>query len=221
MTIRVLICDDRALIRDAMARALSAVSDFVVAAVGSLDDAISVVAHEPPDVVVIDDLVDTTDRLRLIRWFHANHPQCASILLTSHPDDDLLVAAYSASVAALITDNCDCTVLVERIRDVAVGLRFISAEDARAACHRLQSSGRVGLDQFDDIDRQIADLIAAGYRDREIAAIVHLSANTVRNRVSRMLRALGLTSRVELAVLVTRAGRGLRAARPPTRDRPG
>ena len=210
MTIRVLICDDRSLIRDAMARALAATADIeVVTTAGTFDHAVHSTDTERPDVVLIDGFAGHGDRLRLMQWLHANRPECACIVLTSRTDDDLLVAAYSASVAAVITESCDCIVLAERIRDVAAGLRFISAEDARAARRRLDVGDRARLDhleRLDAIDRQIACLIAAGHRDRAIATAVHLSAHTVRNRVSRLLRALHLTSRVELAVLIARAG---------------
>jgi DNA-binding NarL/FixJ family response regulator len=67
---------------------------------------------------------------------------------------------------------------------------------------RLDRSGALRLSQLDATDRSIVDLIAEGLSDKEISQRIHLSPQTVRNRVSRILTVLGKTNRTQVAVMV-------------------
>jgi two-component system response regulator DevR len=113
-----------------------------------------------------------------------------------------MVHSYMAGASAFLLKNSSANVLIERIRDVNAGMAFIDPVEARAAMTRLDRSGALRLSQLDATDRSIVDLIAEGLSDKEISQRIHLSPQTVRNRVSRILTVLGKTNRTQVAVMV-------------------
>ena len=201
--IRVLICDDHGMVREALARLLSIHDDIdVVAQTDSVEATERVVPEVRPDVAVLDVRLGDGTGTQLARWIGQHHPETRTIMLTSFTSDEALVQAYMAGASAFLLKSASIDVLVERIRDVHAGMSFIDPADARAAMGRLDRTGVMRLSQLDTTDRQIVDLIAEGLSDKEISQRIHLSPQTVRNRVSRILNLLGKTNRTQVAVMV-------------------
>jgi DNA-binding NarL/FixJ family response regulator len=143
MAIRLLLCDDHDMVRDALGRVLSEEADIeVVASARSVDACLKHLAQNEGkiDVAVID--VRLTDGLGhdITRWIRANQASTRVVLLTSFLEDDLLVEAYSSGADALVLKGAPTRDLTEAIRDVHAGLRLIDAAAARAASQRLQQS---------------------------------------------------------------------------------
>lgn len=202
-SIRVLICDDHDMVREALARMLAANADIeVVGTTASVDETMRVFPELKPDVAVLDVRLGDGNGTGLARWIGTEYPQTRTIVLTSFGSDEALVHAYTAGAAAYLLKSSSAETLLERIRDVHAGMRFIDPAEAREASMRLDRSGALRLSLLDPTDRAIVDLIAEGLSDREIGQRVHLSAQTVRNRVSRLLTTLGKTNRTQVAVMV-------------------
>ena len=208
MAIRILLCDDHDMVRDALGRVLSEETDIeVVASARSVDACLKHLAQNEGkiDVAVID--VRLTDGLGhdITRWIRANQASVRVVLLTSFLEDDLLVDAYSSGADALFLKGAPTRDLTEAIRDVHAGLRLIDATAARAASQRLQQSNPARVNILEGSDREIADLIAKGMTDKEIAAAMNFSTQTIKNHVSRILTAVGAANRTQLAVMVATA----------------
>jgi DNA-binding NarL/FixJ family response regulator len=208
MAIRILLCDDHDMVRDALGRVLSEEADIeVVASARSVDACLKHLAQNEGkiDVAVID--VRLTDGLGhdITRWIRANQAAVRVVLLTSFLEDDLLVEAYSTGADALILKGAPTRDLTEAIRDVHAGLRLIDATAARAASQRLQQTNPARVNILEGSDREIADLIAKGMTDKEIAAAMNFSTQTIKNHVSRILTAVGAANRTQLAVMVATA----------------
>lgn len=201
--IRVLICDDHGMVREALARLLSVHDDIeVVAQTDSVESTERVLPEVLPDVAVLDVRLADGTGTQLARWIGQTYPSTRTIMLTSFTSDEALVQAYMAGASAFLLKNASIDVLVERIRDVHAGMSFIDPADARAAMGRLDRSGVMRLSQLDATDRQIVELISEGLSDKEISQRIHLSPQTVRNRVSRILTLLGKANRTQVAVMV-------------------
>jgi two-component system response regulator DevR len=199
----VLICDDHGMVREALARMLSANDDIeVVASTSSVDETMEVLPELKPDVAVLDVRLGDGNGTVLARWISQNVPGTKVIMLTSFSSDEAMVHSYMAGASAFLLKNSSANVLIERIRDVNAGMAFIDPVEARAAMTRLDRSGALRLSQLDATDRSIVDLIAEGLSDKEISQRIHLSPQTVRNRVSRILTVLGKTNRTQVAVMV-------------------
>lgn len=205
MSIQVLICDDHDMVRDALGRVLAEESDIdVIASARSVDACLKHLAQNAGkiDVAVIDvRLVDGVGH-DITRWIKANQPEVRVVLLTSFLEDELLVEGYSSGADALILKGAPTRDLVEAVRDVHAGLRLIDATAARAASLRMQQESPTRVNVLEGSDKEIADLVAKGMTDKEIAAALNFSVQTIKNHVSRILTAVGAANRTQLAVMV-------------------
>ena len=209
--IRVLICDDHDMVRDALAAVIEREPDLEpITCRGTADDAITALERHPIDVAVLDVHLDHGTGIDVARWIRANQPQCRSLILTSFPSDQVIVDTYEAGASALVLKGSPAHHLVESIRDTHAGLRLLDSLTARAARQRLGIAPSLQMDDLDQVDRAILDMLADGSTDREIADEVHLNVQTIRNRVSRLLTKFGKANRTQLAVMIaTMPGTGL------------
>lgn len=205
MSIRVLICDDHDMVRDALGRVLAEESDIdVIASARSVDACLKHLAQNAGkiDVAVIDvRLVDGVGH-DITRWIKANQPEVRVVLLTSFLEDELLVEGYSSGADALVLKGAPTRDLVEAVRDVHAGLRLIDATAARAASLRMQQESPTRVNVLEGSDKEIADLVSKGMTDKEIAAALNFSVQTIKNHVSRILTTVGAANRTQLAVMV-------------------
>lgn len=217
MSLRVLICDDHDMVRDALAKVLDDVDDFqVVTTCSSVEETIAHFEQRPNDVDVAVIDVRLQDGLGhdVTHWIKNHLPDVKIVLLTSFMDDELLVEAYTSGADAIVLKGSSTSELVEAIRDVQAHIRRIDANAAREASTRLSHSSRHKLILLDPVDREIADLIAKGLTDREIAASVHFGLQTIKNRVSKILTTVGAANRTQLAVMVATASMAPPVAEP-------
>jgi DNA-binding NarL/FixJ family response regulator len=208
MSLGILICDDHDMVRDALAKVLDDVEDFhIVTTCSSVEDTIAHFEQHPKDVDVAVIDVRLQDGLGhdVTHWIKNHLPDVKIVLLTSFMDDELLVEAYTSGADAIVLKGSPTTELIEAIRDVQAHIRRIDASAAREASTRLSHSSRHTLVLLDPVDREIADLIAKGLTDREIAASVHFGLQTIKNRVSKILTTVGAANRTQLAVMVATA----------------
>lgn len=206
--LRVLICDDHDMVRDALSRVLNDVPDIeVVMTTSSVDGTVSYFdTHaDTVDVAVIDVRLHDGVGHDITRWIKNHLPVVKIVLLTSFMDDELLVEAYTSNADAIVLKGSPTSELVEAIRDAHAGIRRIDGVAAREASRRLAQTSHHKLLLLDHVDREIAQLIAQGMTDREIASSVHFGLQTIKNRVSKILQTVGASNRTQLAVMVATA----------------
>jgi two-component system response regulator DevR len=205
VAIRVLICDDHDMVRDALARVINAEADIDVAgSTSGVNETIEFLrnANVPVDVAVVDIRLNDGEGHEVTRWIKANKPDTTVLLLTSFMEDQVLVDGYASGASAIVLKGAPTSELTDRIRDVHAGIQFIDARAAREAAQRLNDSTQHRLALLDRTEMEIAQLIATGMTDKEIASTVHLGAQTVKNRVSAILSKVGAANRTQLAVMV-------------------
>lgn len=205
MTIRVLICDDHEMVREALATVLNNEEDVeVTVATNSVAATIAALEKDASnvDVAVLDVRLGDGSGHDVTHWIKSHHPAINVVLLTSFLDDEVLVNGYASHASAIVLKGAPTAQLVEAIRDVASGLQLINPAEARAASKRVNALPTNVLSSLSDTDRDIAILISRGMTDRDIAAALHFSVQTVKNRVSRILTQIGAANRTQLAVFV-------------------
>jgi DNA-binding NarL/FixJ family response regulator len=202
--IRVLICDDHAMVREALTWILNQSDNVeVVAATTGCDDTIDMMSHTEVDVAIIDVRLVNASGLTVASWIQKEKPQCKVILLTAFVSDEVLVEAAEVGAVDVLEKTAASNELLNRVQDVASGMNFLDGNILREARERLNSRGVLQMLSLDATDKQILSLIGKGMTDKQIGENVYLSAQTVRNRVSRMLTELGKENRTQLALLVT------------------
>lgn len=216
MTIRVLICDDHEMVREALAAVLNNEDDVSVSmTTNSVASTISSLQNDPTavDVAVLDVRLGDGTGHDVTQWIKSHCPDINVVLLTSFLEDDVLIQGYTSKASAIVLKGAPTSELVKAIRDVAAGLQLINPVEVRAASKRVNSIPSNVLSTLSDTDREIALLVAQGLTDKDIAAAIHFSVQTVKNRVSKILTQIGAANRTQLAVLVaTNADRGERSA---------
>lgn len=200
--IRVAICDDHEMVREALAGVIAREEGIeVVGATDTMEATVSLVEATHPDVLVVDVRLRNESGLDVARAVVAKHPKIKIVVLTSFNSDEALVQAYELGASAFIMKSGSAEALVRTIKDAAAGLRLINPAEVRAAAAELDKRGIGIIRELDANDRQIAKLIAMGYSDKQIAETVFLGLQTVRNRVSRLLSRFHKENRTQLALL--------------------
>lgn len=202
--IKTLLCDDHALVRDSLPLALEAEGDFaVVGAVGTVGEALDLARREDLDVALVDLHLGGESGLSLIEALRDSLPDCRTVILTGFPSDDLVYEAGRRGAFDVIDKQSSTREIAARLRTAVAGRRMLDDFTRRAAKERLVDKGLLTFKELGATDREILSLIAQGMTDKQISQRVFLSAQTVRNRISRLLGLLGRDNRTQLALMVT------------------
>ena len=200
-TIRVLLCDDHDLFAQTLAFTLSAENDIdVIATARSIETVIDLFTDDY-DVAIVDIRLGDDNGLSLVEWISTNRPDCRTIVLTAFDSDDSFVGSRESGASAYLIKSTSCDHLISVIRDVADGRRFISDVNVAPARARLSRRQSRRLENLSESDQRLVSLIAQGLPDRQIAAEMHLSLQTIRNRVSRLLHTFEIANRTQLALI--------------------
>lgn len=205
MTHRVLIVDDQELLRRGLRLLLE--STGAVDIVGEARDgaeALAAIEHSRPDVVLADAVMPGMDAIGLLRRATVRHPGLPVVVLTTFDDDALVHTALDAGAAGFLLKDTSPERIVEAIDQARAGNLVLDPRVTSAALRRPQPAP---IDPLTDGERRVAELVADGRSNAEIAAALHLAPGTVKNYVSIAMRKLGAEDRTQLALRIDRARR--------------
>lgn len=203
MTIKVVVCDDHTMFREAVQSMIhNHPAMEVVAGASAVDECIHAIDTHRPDVAVVDVRLGDGNGIMVSQWVKAHHSSTQVIMVSAFHSDRVTVDAYVAGASAFVLKEVTAETLLTTIEDVAAGMNFITPEEARAAQERLKASKSAVLSALSPSDRQILSLLATGKTDPEIATAMYLSTQTIRNRMSRLLGEFSLANRTQLALFV-------------------
>jgi DNA-binding NarL/FixJ family response regulator len=202
-SIRVLVVDDQELLRRGLRMLLETDGDIEV--VGEAENGMHALAMIPtaaPHVVLADARMPVLDGLALVARCATDHPGLPVLVLTTFDDALLVRSMLAAGAAGFLLKDVSTDVLTEAIRQVVAGGLVIDPRVARAA---VQPTGReTPLPQLSGAERAVADLVAKGMPNADIAARLQLAHGTVKNTVSVLLRKLEVRDRTALALRLAR-----------------
>ncbi len=198
---RVVIVDDHALFRAGVRGELGDAVD-VLGEAGSVADAVPLIRATDPDVVLLDVHLPDGGGEAVIAAVALERPGVRFLALSVSDAAEDVIGVIRAGARGYVTKTISGDELAEAVRRVAEGDAVFSPRlagfvlDAFKAGERVQSDTE--LDELTAREREVLQLIARGYRYKEIAARLHLSTKTIESHVSNVLRKLQLTSRHEL-----------------------
>ena len=198
--IRVLVADDHAVVRRGLRQMLAETGDVVVAAeAATAAEALDLVRAQAFDVVVLDLSLPGRGGLDLLGEIKALRPELAVLVLTMHPEKQYAVRALKAGAAGYLTKETAPDLLVDALRRVAAGGRYVSPGLAEALADHVEK-GREGAPHESLSDREFAvfRMLAAGRTVGQIAEELSLSVKTVSTYRTRLLEKMGLASNAEL-----------------------
>jgi len=199
---RVVLVDDHALLRAGVRGELGTRVDIVGEA-GSLADAIPLIKDTDPDVVLLDVHLPDGGGEGVIAAIAPERPGVKFLALSVSDAAEDVIAVIRAGARGYVTKTISAGDLADAVLRVAEGDAVFSPRlagfvlDAFRAGERTHSD--TDLDELTAREREVLQLIARGYRYKEIAARLHLSVKTIESHVTNVLRKLQLTNRHELA----------------------
>ena len=200
--IKVLLADDHGIVRAGLRRIVEDSADMeVVAEAADGKEAIRQARKQAPDVVVVDISMPGMDGLEVISQLRAYTPQLPIIVLTMHEEEQYVVRAIEAGAMGYITKRSAPEQLVEAIRKVHAGYRYLTDEAAELLVLRVArgAQDRFPLDTLSMRELQVLRRLALGHTNREIAESYHISIKTVDTYRSRLLKKLNLRNNAELS----------------------
>ena len=201
MKVRVVLVDDHALFRAGVRGELGERVDIVGEA-ESVADAVPLVIALDPDVVLLDVHLPDGGGEGVIAGVEQERPGVKFLALSVSDAADDVISVIRAGARGYVTKTISGEDLADAVQRVAAGDAVFSPRLAGFVLDAFRAGERVHgdaeLDELTAREREVLQLIARGYRYKEIAARLHLSVKTVESHVSSVLRKLQLSSRHEL-----------------------
>ncbi|GAB3881354.1 response regulator transcription factor [Kibdelosporangium lantanae] len=208
LTVRVVLVDDEWLVRAGLTTMLSGAEGIeVVGEAGDGADVANLVRTSRADVVLMDIRMPGTDGITATG--HLRDLPVAVLVLTTFDDDELVQRAVRAGADGFLLKDTPPAEIVAAIRRAARGeptlspavLRKLMARMA-AGDQRRRDAARDALATLTETERRVAEAVGEGLSNAEIAAAQYMSVATIKSYVSRVLVKLGVTNRVQVALLV-------------------
>jgi two-component system response regulator DesR len=192
-SIRVLLADDQALVRGALAALLALVSDLeVVAEVGRGDEVVARARESRADVCLLDIEMPGADGITAAAAVRDALPGVRTLIVTTFGRPGYLRRALEAGASGFVVKDTPARQLAEAVRKVHAGLRVV---DPSLATESLLD----GANPLTEREREVLTVALGGGTVAAIAAVVHLSAGTVRNHLSSAIGKTGTSTRAEAA----------------------
>lgn len=203
--VRVVLVDDQQLLRRGLEMLLSTAEGIdIIGQAADGHEALAVIAHRDADVVLADVRMPGMDGIELVAQSRLEHAGLPVLLLTTFDDEQVVQGSLRAGAAGFLLKDTSTDALAEAIRSVAAGGMVIDPRVAKIAVRREASAEADGdgdlLAVLTRAERLVAEQIAEGRTNAEIAESLILAEGTVKNHVSALLRKLGARDRTGLAL---------------------
>jgi DNA-binding NarL/FixJ family response regulator len=204
--IKILIADDHAIVRRGLRQILCETADLLVAAeVGTPAEVIAALERERFDVVVLDVALPGKSGIELIADVRRLRPEARVLVLTMFSEEQYAIRAIRAGAAGFLTKETAPEKLVEAVRKIAGGGRFISAELAETLASLVAGEAKGKPHELlSDREFEILKLIGSGKTVSQIAEELGLSVKTVSTHRTRILRKMHMKTNAELTHYVVK-----------------
>jgi len=209
--IRIVVADDQAAVREALATMLDLLPDVEV--VGTAADgrqAVDLVEAHDPDVVLMDLHMPNCDGVEATGLIVARHPRTKVVVLTTYADDSSVLAALRAGALGYLTKESGRDEIARALHAAAAGQAVLDPDVQRTL---LQAAGAGGTPRRTELpdgltarEGEVLGLIAAGRSNQEIAAALFVSAATVKTHINNLFAKTGVRDRAQAVRYAYRHG---------------
>ena len=205
--LRVVVVDDHDVFRNGLVSLLSDQGIDVVGDAATAEEALPLVAQLVPDVVVMDLNLPGMSGLEATVRLAAEAPSTRVLVLTISADESHVTEAIVAGACGYLLKDSSITEIVAGVRAAAAGDSLISPRVATMLLHQIRSStGAEPQAELSGRECDVLRLVAAGKDNNEIAQLLFISPQTVKNHISNILAKLQMENRIQAAVYAVRQG---------------
>jgi len=206
--IKVILCDDHALIRRGIRDTLSDATDIeVVGEAGDYGELRTLMRSTACDVLVLDINLPGRSGLDVLHVLKDEGSQLRVLVVSMYPEEQYAIRALRAGAFGYVNKGGDPGLIVAAVRTVAQGRKYVTPEIAQMLVESLTTpQSEMAHEKLSDRELQTLVLIASGKRLSDIAEELTLSPKTVSVYRARVLEKLGLANNSELTVYAIRNG---------------
>jgi NarL family two-component system response regulator LiaR len=208
-TIRILIADDHAIVREGMNHLIEGRPDLeIVAEAADGAEAVLMAQRRQPDVILMDLVMPRLDGIAAIKAIKRDNPAARILVLTSFAEDDKVFAAVKAGALGYLLKDSSPLELIQAIHDVHGGNASLPPTIARKLIRELNQPPALPPSEEPLTEREveILKLVAQGLSNQEIAERLTISPRTVGAHVGHILDKLHLANRTQAALYALRQG---------------
>ncbi len=209
--ISVILVDDHVIMRDGLKRLLEAESDIEV--VGEADNgrkAVKIALDKNPDIIIMDIAMKDMNGIEATRQIKEENPKIKIIALSMHSERQIVIGILRAGASGYLLKDSTSTELVEAIRTVYRGRKYISQKISDVVLQEIsdvkKDTGRIGVDKLTYRESEILQLIAEGNSVKRIAEVLFISPKTVESHRANIMEKLDIHNLPELTKYAIRAG---------------
>ena len=197
---KILIADDHPVVRQGLRLMLEAQADISrVAEAGSAAEALERLRGESWDALVLDLNLPDRSGFEVLHDVRARWPQLPVLILSIHPEHIMGARLLKAGAAGYLNKDSAPAELLNAVRSVAAGHRYVSPALAQILAEQLRTNGAgAPHERLSEREFQVFRLLASGKPVGEVAELLHLSANTVSTYRARILEKMELANNAEL-----------------------
>jgi DNA-binding NarL/FixJ family response regulator len=210
-TTTIVLADDHRIVRQGLRVLLTAETDFQV--IGEADDgreALELVKRLNPQVLILDLMMPGLNGLEVARQLNKQASKVGVVVLSMHDDEGFVLEALGNGVSAYVLKDSNSSDLIQAIREVAAGRRYLSPPLSDRAIETYQQLAKIGtLDRHETLttrEREVLQLSAEGNTSGEIAACLGISTRTAETHRSHLMHKLGLHTQSDLIRYALRRG---------------
>ncbi len=197
--IRLLIADDHPVVRQGLRRILTEPGDIqVVGEAQTGEEVLQALAAGPVDVLLLDISMPGITFLDLLRQLAAEHARVRTLVLSMHSEDQYALRAFKAGAAGYLTKDRPPEELLEAVRRVHRGGKYVSSALAEKLVSGVGNGERMPHEALSDREYEVLCLLADGKGIKEIAARLSLSPKTVSTYRARILDKMSFSSNADI-----------------------
>jgi two-component system, NarL family, response regulator len=194
-TIQVLIANDEALVREGLATIINRQKEMkLVDQAGNISEVMDAFRLHTPDDLLIDLRLGGLDGLEVIQRVRESYPSIAILIVSSFEGSEDIYRALRAGVRGYLMRGASDSEIIEAIRSLSAGLRYIPDEIANRVAERMAGS------TLTPRELQVLQLILKGKNNKDIADLMNITEGTVKFHITAILSKLGVTDRTQAAM---------------------
>jgi two-component system, NarL family, nitrate/nitrite response regulator NarL len=203
--VRILVADDHAIFRDGLRKLLEGADDVQI--IGEASNGVEctkMLAKLKPDILLLDLRMPEKDGLGVLEEINFDSTPTRVIVLTAAEDDRDVVRAMRLGARGVVLKQSASDLLLKSIRKVADGEIWLDNRMTAEVIDAFKKSAEAGQRRekplLSDREKEIVQLVAQGFRNREIGEKLFISEQTVKNHLHNIFDKLGVSDRLELAL---------------------